>query len=346
MTQHCSGCTFINLSEPFRLCPAGPRPEDWKGPVLAIGVFDGVHVGHRSLLRTGEDEARRRAAPFWALTFWPHPEAVLGPAPAGGTLLSTLQEKVDLLKQAGVSRVLVLSFDRATATVGPGDFVAKALASGIRPQTVVVGFNFSFGRGGRGTPSLLQELCRASGIDVWIHSAVRLDGEVVSSTAVRAALAAGNVERAGLLLGRPFSLAGRVERGAGRGHRIGFPTANVAVPDALACPSAGVYVCSITSSIGAALNPLLDRTLPAVANIGVCPTFAAGASGAATSAAPRLEAHVLAGTPPTYGDEVRVFFHQRLRPEIRFAGPAELAAQIGVDRSKARDFFGLNGAGV
>lgn len=342
MVERCSGCTFLNLREPFRLDEAGIRPEEGEGPVLAIGVFDGVHLGHRSLLQTAADQARHRRASFWALTFWPHPEAVLWPERPGRLLLSTLQEKVLLLRQAGASRVLVLTFDRAAAAVSPRDFVSTALTGGIRPQAVVVGFNFSFGRGGKGTPSLLQELCRADGIDVWVHPAVRLDGEAVSSTAVRAALVAGNVERAGLLLGRPFSLAGRVETGAGRGRRLGFPTANVALPGELACPAPGVYVCSVASSAEAALNPPVSQALPAVANIGVCPTFTAS-----TGSPPlRLEAHVLAGAPPTYGDEVRVLFHQRLRPEMRFAGPTELAAQIAADRAKARAYFGLSGAEV
>ncbi len=318
-------------------------------PVLAVGVFDGVHLGHRSLLRTAAAEAGRRGAPVVALTFWPHPEAVLGRSPAASFLLSTLEEKVALLRQAGAERVLILRFDRQVAATSPEHFVAGLLEGGVGPQAIVVGFNFTFGRGGLGDPALLAKLGRTRGLDVIVHPAVRLEGEVVSSSGVRSALAAGAVERAGLLLGRPYSLSGPVRRGAGRGRKLGFPTANVSFPPELISPAPGVYICSVARRPGARLNPPPGETLPAVANIGWCPTFTASASAAegkrsSSPGAMSLEAHVLAGQAPDYGEEVRVFFHQRLRSEVRFPGPAELAAQIGVDRAAAAAYFGLGPA--
>jgi len=307
-----------------------------RAPVLAVGVFDGVHIGHRSLLEAGSREALEHGAPLWVLTFWPHPEVVLGRTKGEHFLLTTLPEKVSLLRQAGASRVLALAFDRDVAAASPEEFVDRVLAERIQPHTVTVGYNFSFGRSGAGTPSLLRELCRRRGIRVIVHPAVRLGGEVVSSTAVRNALGAGDVERAGLFLGRPYSLAGRIEPGAGRGRRLGFPTANVALSPELVHPAPGVYVCSVGVGSEAALDPSPGRTLPAVANLGSAPTFVS-----ATGSALKLEVHCLTGKAPDYGEQARVYFHARLRPEKKFAGPAELAAQISADRSQAEAFFGL-----
>lgn len=309
-----------------------------QNPVLAIGVFDGVHIGHHSLLEAAAGEAARAGAPLWVLTFWPHPEAVLGPPRRDRYLLTTLEDKVRLLKAAGAARVLVLAFDRRAAAVSAEEFVRGVLAEGVAPASVVVGFNFNFGQGGLGTPALLGDLCRSLGIAVRVHPAVRLAGDVVSSTSIRAALAAGDVDRAGLMLGRPVSLLGTVEPGAGRGRKLGFPTANISLTADVMYPATGVYICSVARG-EAAGDPRGIEAQPAVANIGLSPTFSA--DGPAGPAAVRLEAHVLDGTAPAYGDTARVFFHRRLRPEVRFAGPAELTAQIASDREKALAFFGL-----
>lgn len=316
---------------------------------MAMGVFDGVHLGHQSLLGAALELARSRGAPLWALTFWPHPAEVLA-GPEGGhrSYLSSLEEKVRLLGMCGVELVLVLQFDRKVAAVEARDFVRRCLADGLRPTAVAVGFNFTFGRGGVGTPMLLRELGREFGFEVMVHPAVRVRGEVVSSSAVRACLERGDVERAGILLGRPYSLVGPVERGAGRGRRLGFPTANVALPMDRARPGPGVYVCSVTSHPDAAatMTPPVRSTdrpgegvevLPAVADLGTCPTFATEAR----QLGPRLEVHVLRGEAPSYGDRLRVFFHRRLREERRFDGPDSLRAQVARDREAAARFFGL-----
>lgn len=361
MPQHPPEYTPIDLTGPALagLARALDDPPG-RGPVLAIGVFDGLHLGHGSLLEAGLDMARRRAGPLWVLTFWPHPEEVL--RGDGGTqllLLSTLEEKVRLLGLAGAEKVLVLRFTREAAGMEAEEFVSRVLVAGLAPAGIVVGFNFTFGRGGRGDPALLRRLGQAGGIEVAVHPAVRVDRDVVSSSAVREALARGDVERAGLLLGRPYSLCGPVVLGAGRGWKLGFPTANVAFPAELASPAHGVYVCSVLPASAATLRPDLGVALPGVANIGIRPTFAVppvaetGAEGGGNVTGgggvarptPGLEVHVLAGAPPTYGDEIRVFFHRRLRPERRFAGSGQLAEQIARDRAKAGTFFGLGSLG-
>ena len=316
--------------------PSGTRP------VLAIGVFDGVHLGHQSLLSAGLGLARRLGAPLWVLTFWPHPEEVLrrqggGREAPGGFLLSTLPEKVRLMRLAGAERVLVLRFTAEAAAVGPEDFFRHVLVSGVRPGALVVGFNFTFGRAGRGNPGLLGALARAEGVEMLVHPAVRVAGEPVSSSAVRGALATGDVEKAAGLLGRQYSLAGPVEKGAGRGRGLGFPTANVALPPGQAIPAPGVYFCSVLPSGEAVPRLPAGGGFPAMANLGRAPTFAES-----DAAAPlRLEAHVLEDPPPAYGDVVRVFFQRWLRPERRFGGRDDLVAQLRRDQAAARAYFGL-----
>lgn len=304
-------------------------------PVVAVGVFDGVHLGHRSLLQRARAEADHWRAPLWALTFWPHPETVVRRRDSDtGFLLSTLREKATLLRAAGADQVIALHFDATAAAIDAADFFSRCLVRGLQAGGVVVGFNFTFGRGGSGGPALLEALGRSQGLFVVVHPAVRLDGEVVSSSAIREALRAGDVERAGLGLGRPHSLAGPVEPGAGRGRRLGFPTANVAFPAQKAAPASGVYVCAVSRGEGFA--PGAAQAQPAVANLGMSPTFA----GAGAPSAPRLEAHVLDGQPPGYGEVVRVYFLKRLRAERRFDNPSELVAQIARDRAAALGYFG------
>lgn len=312
----------------------GPAGEPGR-PVVAVGVFDGVHLGHRSLLQRARAEADRRQAPLWALTFWPHPETVVGRRDSDvGFLLSTLEEKAGLLRAAGADRVVALDFNATAAEVDAADFFSRCLVRGLQAGGIVVGFNFTFGRGGSGGPALLEALGRSQGIPVVVHPAVRLDGEVVSSSSIREALRAGDVERAGLGLGRPYSLAGPVEPGAARGRRLGFPTANVAFPAEKAAPASGVYVCAVSRGEGFAAGAALAQ--PAVANLGVSPTFA----GAGAPNSPRLEAHVLDGQPPGYGEMVRVYFLKRLRAERRFDNSEELVAQIARDRVAALGYFG------
>lgn len=333
---------FIDIDAKDVARPAAPPGE---GPVVAIGVFDGLHLGHQNLLRAGLSMARTRSLPLWALTFWPHPEEILrglGRVPeraaerVPGFLLTTLDDKLHLLGLCGAEKVLVLRFTREAASVSPEEFVSRTLATGVGASVVVVGFNFTFGQGGRGRPALLADLGRRAGMEVAVHPAVRLGGEVVSSTGVRAALDAGDVGRAAMLLGRPYSLAGEVRSGAGRGRKLGFPTANVAIPAELARPADGVYVCAVRRGPDPFLRIPEAEAAPAVANLGTSPTFASGDAPAPR----RLEVHLLAGDPPGYGEPVRVFFLKRLRPERRFPGPDELAAQIRADRAAARAFFG------
>lgn len=322
----------LRAARPWKAAPAAGLDR----PVAVIGVFDGVHVGHKSLLKKGLVLARERRAPLVAVTFWPHPDRVVRRSGGKGGLLTTLDEKATLLRAAGAQRVLALKFTEQVAAVEPEAFFTGALVEALGCQAVVVGFNFTFGRGARGDALLLAELGKTAGVEVVVHPAVRIRGQVVSSSAVRQALREGDVEGAALLLGRPHSLVGTVSRGRGRGQTLGFPTANVEYAAEVLCPATGVYVCSLAR--GDVAPDDLSRALPSVANLGFRPTFTSS-EGART--APGLEVHVLAGEPPVYGERVRVFFHRRLRAERTFSGPEELAAQISRDRDRALAFFGL-----
>lgn len=322
------------------------------GCAVAIGVFDGVHLGHRALLQSLTAWARSRGARAVAVTFWPHPEQVLRPE-RSPCLLQTLPARLASLKQAGVDEVAVLAFDREMAALAPEEFVETVLWPSFRPAALFVGFAFRFGRGASGTAEVLEDMCRRRGSELYVMPPVRLGGEVLSSSLVREKLAAGEVDGAAAALGRPYTLAGPVRAGAGRGRQLGFPTANVEVPAGLCLPLPGVYA--------ALARPAGDgRWLPAVANLGYRPTFGPGAGrggdgargtaglrkqmAAEGAAAPlTLEVHLLDWDGDLAGREVEVGFVARMREERRFDGAAALREQIAADAERA---LALLGAGA
>jgi len=263
--------------------------------------------------------ADREGLEVVAMTFDPHPATVLAPerAPA---LLTTIERRRELLAGAGADRVDVVRFDRTFASLSAEEFVETRLAGALRARGVVVGPDFRFGRGRAGDTETLRVLGRAHGFEVITVEPVLLDGEVVSSTRVRAMLTAGDVRAAARLLGRMHDVDGRVVRGDGRGRSIGVPTANLDC-DPVLLPKDGVY--AVVMKVGSDL-------LPGVANLGVRPTFAAGRS---------VEVHLLDVDRDLYDARVRVAFVERLRGEQRFDGVEALKAQIARDVSAARAIF-------
>ena len=295
----------------------GP-PETWDPPAdgsaVAIGVFDGVHRGHRRVL-AALDEAP--VATKVALTFGTHPAEVLSDRGAP-LLLTPLRERLRLLHEAGVDRIAVLDFDDAMVEMSAEGFVQRVLVDGLNAKFVAVGEDFRFGNRARGSTETLEELGRPHGFGVMIVPILREDGTEIRSTAIREAIAAGAVERAATLLGRPHVIKGVVVPGEGRGATIGVPTANISFPDRLAVPSRGVYV------VRAEIDGV---TLPAVANLGVRPTFGGEAE--------VLEVHILEGDYELAGKEVGVQFVARLRDEQRFDGVDALVTQIRADIAAA-----------
>lgn len=285
---------------------------------LAIGVFDGVHVGHQALVRAAAAGATAAGGTAMAATFDPLPIQVLAPG-APPSALSDIDERVALLHDAGAAAVVVFAFNAGFAMLAPEEF-ARRLAAAGEVRRVYVGADFQFGRERSGDVRSLTDLGRQLGFTVEVVPAVTLDGAVVSSTRIRNALLAGDVGGAARLLGRPYAVTGVVEHGDARGRALGYPTINLGVaPDRL-LPRDGIY------AMWAQVN---GRRVRAAASLGVRPTFGGGER--------RLEAHLLDWSGDVYGDTVRAEFVLRLRDELRFASAAELAEQIGRDIQAARD---------
>jgi len=297
-------------------------PEDLEPTVVTIGNFDGVHRGHQHVVsRAREVAARLGVDHVVAVTFDPHPMAVLRPEHAPPTL-TDIDRRVGLLAEAGVDEVLVVPFSREIAEWSPERFTEEVLAGALHAAAVVVGANFRFGRRAVGDVSLLRELGEALGFTV---EGVALDGgpQIWSSTYVRTCLAAGDVEGAAEALGRPVSVRGTVQRGDRRGRELGYPTANVP-SDGTAVPADGVYA-------GWLVVPGEGRPLPSAISVGVNPTFAGERSR-------RVEAYVLDRTDlDLYDREVEVVFVSRLRGMLRFDSVEELLEAMREDVRRTRE---------
>ena len=286
-------------------------------PVLTVGNFDGVHLGHRSLLHEVVTAARARGAPACVYTFDPPPRSVLAPTPAQPRL-TPWPERVRLLGQLGVDHVIVERFTRAFAQHPPSWFVDEILARRIDPVEIIVGYDFRFGRARAGDLRTVAE--RMPDVPSRAVEAMRLDDTILSSSAIRARIGAGDVEGAATFLGRPHRVRGVVVPGDQRGRTIGFPTANLECATEFV-PATGVYAVWARIDGGA--------PLPAVTNIGVRPTF--GADGPL-----RVEVHVLDWSGDIYGAEVDIAFVGRIRGELRFDGIDALTRQIRTDVAAAR----------
>ena len=293
------------------------------GPtVVAIGNFDGVHLGHREVLAAAR--ALRPGAPLVAVTFWPHPMVVLRPD-APPELLCDLSERIDLLRHAGADEVRVVEFSRRIADWSPQEFVEHVLAP-LHPATVVVGENFRFGHRALGTVETLREL-GAGTFDVVALPLVS-DVTALSSTRVRHSLAAGDVEAAAAVLGRPFRYTGIVVMGDQRGRTLGYPTANLTVPQGHACPADGVYAGWLTCLENADAAPM-----PAAISVGTNPTF--------DGVERRVETYVLDRTDlELYGCRIGVDFITRLRGQVKFDSLDDLIVQMDADVAAARAVLG------
>jgi riboflavin kinase/FMN adenylyltransferase len=295
-------------------------------PAVAIGNFDGVHLGHQRLLQTAIAAAAPAGGDAVAFTFDPHPAAVLAPhkAPA---LITSRARKLELLAQAGMSACVLEPFTRELAAMPPEEFLQSILVEILGARHIVVGYDFTYGRERTGTTATLRAFGQARGIGVHVIEAVEVGGGVVSSTRVRELVREGDMAGARALLGRDFDLDGAVIRGDGRGSRIGIPTANLAL-DTRLLPRGGVYAVRVRVLDGDA-----RVALPAVANLGTNPTFV-------DRAELSFEVHLLDVTADLYGKRLRVEMVERLRGEQRFSGVDALVAQIRADIEQARGLLG------
>lgn len=270
---------------------------------LAIGSFDGVHVGHRAVIGDADT----------VLTFEPHPLSVIRPE-AAPKLIMPFSVKRDVIEGLGVSELVVIPFDEDFSHIDPVDFIERILIGQLGATRVSVGENFRFGARATGTPAMLRE--RAE-FETSVAPLVEVDGETVSSSRIRALVAAGEVEEAARCLGAPFMVEGTVVSGDRRGRELGFPTANLVPEDALVCPGHGVYAAFANGR-------------PAAVNVGVRPTFESGRG-------VLIETYILDHDEDLYGQTLRVAFARRLRGERRFDGVEALIEQMERDVEDARE---------
>jgi riboflavin kinase/FMN adenylyltransferase len=269
---------------------------------VAVGTFDGVHLGHREVI-AGADTV---------LTFYPHPSMVVAPSHTP-KLLTSLDTKIDLIAELGVEEMVVITFDREFAQRSAQEFVDDILVGSLGATHVSVGENFRFGHKAQGGPALLVADER---FETRVVALLEVDGEVVSSSHIRGLVLAGEVEQAARFLGAPFQMRGEVVHGDGRGRELGFPTANLVPDDALVCPGHGIYACRADGR-------------KAAVNVGVRPTFESGRG-------ELVEAYLLDTDEDLYGHELKIEFLQRLRGERRFASVEALTEQMARDVDEVR----------
>ena len=296
----------------------------WRGAAVAIGNFDGVHLGHRALIARARELAAARDALTVALTFDPHPSTLLAPARAP-LLLTSIERRIELLAEAGVDAVVVEPFTRELAAVAPDEFVDDVVIHALRARAIIVGYDFRFGQGRTGTVEGLRAHGVDAGIEVAIVPAVKVDGEIAASTKIRGHLRAGELARAERMLGRPWDVDGVVVHGAERGRAIGVPTANI-LPEVELAIAPGIYAVTLGVEGGPAM--------PAVASLGTNPTFV-------DDGGLVLEVHVLDWTGDLYDRRVRTTFIARLRDEQKFESVEALVSQIGRDIAQARSVLAL-----
>lgn len=284
-------------------------------PVLTIGNFDGVHRGHQQIFNKVVERARQLQVASMVLTFDPHTLKLLQPN-TEPFLLTTFDEKARLINQTGIELLIAVAFDQNLAAYPPRRFVSELLGEQIAPSEVLVGPNFNFGQGGRGSNELLQKMGEELGFKVTIVGPVKTDGVIVSSSKIRELLRAGRVRQAAMLLGRNYTLRQPVIPGCGRGRQIGFLTANLE-PGPKLLPRDGVY---------AAWVNYRSRYKGAV-NVGTNPTFPTTSPGPEAG----VEVHILDFDEEIHGELIEIEFVERIREEITFPGMAELREQIEKD---------------
>lgn len=290
--------------------------------MLTLGVFDGLHLGHQLIMQTVVERARAVNAVPTVITFDPHPRAVLHPESAP-PLLQTFDQKLEAFRMLGIEQAIVIRFDEQFAQLRAEDFLRDVVRERLQAREVYLGRGFAFGRNREGNIELLKSASGRFGFHADEVAEVRLRGRRISSSRIREMLAAGRVNLARRMLGRPYGVEGRVVRGDERGRTLGFPTANLQ-PQNRVIPRGGVYV---TATL------IEGEWRRSVTNVGTRPTFAA------REGEPSVETYVMDWNGDLYGDVVRVRFLRRLRDERKFASVAELKAQIDRDVARTARYF-------
>jgi riboflavin kinase / FMN adenylyltransferase len=296
-------------------------PTHLRCAVVTIGNFDGIHLGHQLIIRRLVEEARRENCPAVVISFDPHPKMVLHPERRPFYLITSLEEKIRLLAGLDVNTFILIPFSLEYARTTAEEFVRGVLAERLHIRKIIIGHDYTFGRGKEGNEAFLSTSGKQLGFEVEVMNAVRVGETTVSSTRIREALLAGEVRLAASLLGRPYTLGGRVISGNRRGALLGFPTANISADKEL-IPARGVY----------AVDVLLEGSRRQGAlSIGINPTFTDGKHS--------IEVHILDFNGDIYDKTLDMLFIERLRDEIRFDSPEALIAQIERDIARVREIL-------
>lgn len=288
---------------------------------IALGNFDGVHLGHRELIKKCVEESMNKKGKSIIYTFSPHPTQVLSPNLFSGYITSP-EIKEQLLEECGIDILIYHSFSKEFSLITPEEFIKNFLVCYLKPKKVYVGFNFTFGRDGKGNPTILSELGKKYHFQLQVEPPVYFNGLPISSSRIRKSLEDGNINLAKSLLGYWPTIDGKVIRGDKRGRQLGFPTANLLMNDGVILPKAGVY---------ATFTTIKRKKYKSVTNIGLKPTFSA------TSLS--IETHILNFTENLYGERIQIHFMQRLRDEKKFNDMNELKKQIGIDIIMAKSIL-------
>jgi len=291
-----------------------------KDTIVTVGVFDGVHLGHKELISEVLQQAGEKGMLAAVVTFRQHPEDLLS-SKKQLPYLTDIQTRVRLLQNEGVDIIVPLTFDSELAGLDAGVFVGL-LQKYLRMHGLVIGSDFALGKGRKGDTDALQRLGEEKGFGVTVVPPLKIDGEVVSSTTIRKAMAEGDMKKVHRLTGRYFSLHGKVVTGAGRGEGLGFPTANLEVNSGQALPPDGVY---------AGIARINGRTYQAMTNVGKDPTFGRNER--------TIESYLLDYSGDLYGHELRVDFVAKLRDEKKFAGPEDLQKQVNEDIRRGKSIL-------
>ncbi len=290
------------------------------GSAVALGTFDGVHIGHQKIITKAVDWAKQTGAPSIVFTFSNHPLSIIAPERCPPQIIDP-KNKAFLISQLGTNILVSIPFTPYFSQLSPDQFIS-IFSLYFKPGFVVVGPNYSFGYRGAGTPEMLKAAGQISGFEVYIHEAVYIDSILVSSTTIRKLIAEGNVCKAASLLGRPYHITGKVVEGDHRGRILGFPTANLEIPRGLIAVGDGVYAVTVFIE-GARYN--------GIANVGNNPTFVGKSR--------RIEVHIFEFCGDIYGQILCIEFVNRLRGEMTFKNSEQLIQQIHIDREKAKEYF-------
>ena len=293
-------------------------PADFQGAVVTIGNFDGVHLGHQHIFNKVIREARREKSRAVVITFEPHPKMVLHPERKPFYLITSIDEKIARIAEAGIDGLLLIPFSMEFSHTTAREFVHTILWDRLRIKKIFIGHDYTFGRGREGNETFLAAAGEKLGFAVEVIGAFKIGDAVISSTLTRNLILAGRVKEAALYLGRPYNIGGEVIAGHRRGRGLGFPTANLR-PDKALSPAPGIYAVRLL---------LGDRPLQGVMNVGFNPTFSDNALS--------VEVYIFDFDEDIYGKRLEALFIDRIREEMKFDGPAQLVEQIRRDAETAR----------